>query len=242
MTAGRRPPIRRHPARLPRPAARPPGFDGPPEGVNAMGTHAPAPPGRGRHHRLRRLAARIGLPIVLLAVFSGSTMAFHWSTDGWYDRHFNYPIRPNGQAQIEATFGKPCSKDANFNRFTWTAEGVVWKVNFHKKLGGAPTIGWYDGNGGGSTNLYHDVRGHIADAHLTVLGGIGAYACRENVNSPGRWSVHAWGAAIDIAWNHQLNGNCVNVAIDPAVAQHFMFHNWYWLECDRMHFQYATGF
>lgn len=204
-----------------------------------MGT---SPPVGGPRLPIARTLARVGLPLAMLLTFSGSALAFHWQTDGWYDRHYNYPVRPHGQAQIEATFGKPCNKDVNFNRFTWLAEDVIWKVNFHKKLGGAPTHGWYVGNGGTSSNLYYDVRGHIADDHLTMLGGIGAFACRENTNSPGRWSVHAWGVAIDIFWNHQPNGECVDNAIAPEISRHFQLHDWYWLECDKMHFQYATGF
>lgn len=204
-----------------------------------MGT---SPPLGGRPRPIARALARVGLPLVMVLAFSGSALAFHWQTDGWRDLHVGYPVRPHGQTQLEATFGKPCNRDANFNRFTWTAEGVVWKVNFHKKLGGSPIPNWYEGSGGTSSNLFHDVRGHIANDHLTMLGGIGSYNCRENSNFPGRWSVHAWGAAIDIFSSHQRNGECIDNAIPPEISRYFEIHNWYWLECDKMHFQYVTGF
>lgn len=204
-----------------------------------MGTRSPAPPGTARWIRLM---ARIGLPTILVLAFSGSALAFHWQTDGWRDMHTGYPVRPHGLAELEATFGKPCNKDANFNRFTWLAEGVLQKVNFHKRLGGAPVPYWYAGNGGTSSNLYYDVRGHIANDHLVMRAAIGAYNCRENTNFPGRWSVHAWGAAIDIFSNHQPNGECTENAIPPEISRYFQIHDWYWLECDKMHFQYATGY
>ena len=154
-----------------------------------------------------------------------------------------YPAVPNGLTAINNTFGTRCTSNSNFNKFTWLAEGASWNVNFHKKLGGAPVPGWYAGNGGGSTNLFYDVRGHIANGHMTVLGGIGAYNCRL-VSGTNVWSTHAWGIAIDINWNHETPGDCTPNTIPTNVSGTFQNHGWEWgiKFCDAMHFQYATGY
>jgi hypothetical protein len=187
----------------------------------------------------------IGLAF-LVSGFASATLASHWAANGWYDRHYNYPPVPSGLAQINNVFGQPCSSDANFNRFTWGAEGVTYNVNFHKKLGGAPTPGWYGGNGGLSTNLFYDVRGHIANNHWDsrILGGIWGFNCRLKTGSTTEWSTHAWGVAIDINAAHEHFGHCHNHTVDGGVASIFQNHGWYWglAFCDAMHFQYATNY
>lgn len=191
-----------------------------------------------------RVPATILLAAVMALVYAGTALGSHWATDGWFDRHYGYPTVPNGLTAINSVFGARCTSDSNFNRFTWLAEGVSWNVNFHKKLGGAATPGWYAGNGGLSTNLFYDVRGHIANEHRTVLGGIGAYNCRLKSGSTTQYSTHAWGIAIDINWNYETYGACTNNTVDAVVAQRFQSHGWYWglNFCDPMHFQYATGY
>lgn len=197
-----------------------------------------------QHGARKRLALRLGLAPILVLVFSGTALGSHWATDGWSDRHSGYPAVPNGLNAINNTFGPRCTTDSNFNRFTWLAENASWNVNFHKKLGGAPVPGWYAGNGGSSTNLYYDVRGHIANGHMTVLGGIGAYNCRLQSGSTTLWSTHAWGIAIDINWNHEHFGHCHNHTVPTNVSGTFQNHGWQWglAFCDAMHFQYATGY
>lgn len=200
---------------------------------------------RRRLRGWRAFALKLALALTLSFVFAGTALASHWATDGWSDRHSGYPPVPNGLAAIDNVFGTRCTSNSNFNKFTWLAEGASWNVNFHKKLGGAPTPGWYAGNGGGSTNLFYDVRGHIANSHMTVLGGIGAYNCRLQSGS-NLWSTHAWGIAIDINWSHEHVGpnHCHNHTVASNVATTFQGHGWQWglAFCDAMHFQRATGY
>lgn len=185
-----------------------------------------------------------GAAMMLSLAFAGSAMATNWANDGWFDRHFGYPQVPNGLAAINSVFGTRCTSDSNFNKWTWGAEGTIWNVNFHKKLGGAPTGSWYLGNGGGSTNLFYDIRGHIGNSHWDdrVLGGIGGYNCRLQSGSTTLWSTHAWGIAIDMNWNYEHVGHCHNHTVSTSVAGVFQNHGWTWLPCDAMHFQYATGY
>lgn len=184
--------------------------------------------------------------MVLVIAFTGSALATNWANDGWFDRHYNYPTRPNGLTAINSTFGTKCTSDSNFNRFQWIAEGTVWNVNFHKKLGGAPVGSWYLGNGGGSTNLFYDVRGHIGNSHWDsrVLGGIWGYACRLQSGSTTVWSTHSWGIAIDINASYEHVGHSHNHTVDTSVAGVLQNHNWFWGLAfnDAMHFQYATGY
>jgi len=191
----------------------------------------------------RSLVIRLGFALLPLVVFSGTALAAHWAAGGWRDLHSGYPPRPNGLTEINSVFGARCTTDSNFNKFAWTADGVSWAVNFHKKLGGLPVPDFYSGNGGTSSNLFYDVRGHIGNEHLTVLGGIGAYNCRLKSGSTTQWSTHAWGIAIDINWNYE-HLDCHNHTIDARVAELFQGHRWYWglAFCDAMHFQYATGY
>lgn len=118
-------------------------------------------------------------------------------------------------------------------------------MNFHKRLGGAPTPGWYSGNGGLSTNLFYDVRGHIANNHWDdrVLKGIWGYSCRF-IAGTNKWSTHAWGIAIDINSAYEHVGHYHNHTVDSQVANVFQTHGWTWGLAfgDAMHFQYATGY
>jgi hypothetical protein len=207
--------------------------------------------GTGAARAIRGLGRGVLPPVAIGLAFlvSGLTsaaLASHWAANGWFDRHYNYPPVPSGLSEINNVFGQPCSSDANFNRFTWGAEGVTYNVNFHKKLGGAPTPGWYGGNGGLSTNLFYDIRGHIANNHWDsrVLGGIWGYSCRLKSGSTTQWSTHAWGIAIDINAAHEHDGHCHNHTVDAGVAAIFQNHGWYWglTFCDAMHFQYATNY
>jgi hypothetical protein len=192
------------------------------------------------------LTAKIAVAVLISLAFAGSALASHWATEGWYDRHYGYPSVPNGLTAINSVFGTRCTSDSNYNKFVWGADGTAWNVNFHKKLGGAAVPGWYAGNGGLSTNLFYDVRGHIGNSHWDayVLGGIGAYNCRLKSGSTTEYSTHAWGIAIDMNWNHEHVGHCHNHTINANVATTFQNHGWYWglAFCDAEHFQYATGY
>lgn len=194
-----------------------------------------------------RVVAALAIVFLFSSVLANAVAASHWGMKGWYDRRYNYPAVPNGLAAINNVFGDRCTADSNFNRFTWRAadNGVAYNVNFHKKLGGAPTPGWYNGNGGGSTNLYYDVRGTFANRHIDtkVLSGIWGYNCRQIAGST-KWSTHAWGIAIDTNSAYEHLGHVHSHTVDAQMVGIYETHNWTWGLGfrDAMHFQYATGY
>jgi hypothetical protein len=196
---------------------------------------------------LRRLGRSASIAFSLSFVFVGSAFAGHLASAGWTDRHSTYPAVPNGLAAINATFGTRCTSDSNFNRFTWTAwdNGVAYPVNFHKKLGGKAVPNWYAGNGGGSTNLWWDVVGHVTNEHREVKHGIWGQVCKL-IAGTSKWSTHAWGIAIDInsAFEHIGEAHVHSHSVNPNVASIFQQHGWFWGKAfgDAMHFQYATGY
>jgi len=195
---------------------------------------------------MRVLIAMIAA-FLITATAAHVVVASHWSGKGWYDRRYNYPAVPNGLNAINQTFGNRCIADSNFNRFSWRAsdDGVLYAVNFHKKLGGAPTPGWYNGNGGGSTNLYYDVRGTFANRHIDhkVLRGIWGYNCRV-ISGTTKWSTHAWGIAIDTNSAHEHIGHSHSHTVDAQMVGIYEDHRWTsgLPFQDAMHFQYATGY
>ena len=200
---------------------------------------------------MKRVVIRsAAMTLVLLLVFVGSAFAGHYANAGWTHRHSNYPAVPNGLAAINATFGTRCTTSpttSNFNRFDWVAwdDGVAYRVNFHKKLGGGAVPNWYAGNGGGSTNLWWDVVGHVTNEHEEVKRGIWGYDCRQIAGSTA-WSTHAWGIAVAInsAFEHIGAAHKHSHSVDPGTAAIFQQHFWYWGKAfgDAMHFQYATGY
>ena len=179
---------------------------------------------------------RVVVPVVFLVVaLAAPAVAGHWYRDGWRDRHYNYPPKPNGYTEIVNTFGQPCNERANYNLLRWRAadNGTVYPVYFHKKLGGAV-----------SSNLDNDVRGHIGNAHLDqyVHHGIWGYNCRDTRNGGGP-STHAWGIAVDVSSAEEYNGKCSS-SLNKYHAQIWKDHRWTWGLgwCDPMHFQYASGY
>lgn len=198
-----------------------------------------------RRFSYKRLAIRLNLALAMLIIFSGTAIASHWAASGWFDRHYNYPDRPSGRNEIIDRFGQPCGNNASFNQFLWGAEGESWQLNYHKKLGGAETPGWYPGNGGSSTNLHYDIRGHIANNHWDdrILGGVFGYQCRK-IEGTDKWSTHAWGIAMDMNARYEHVGHRHNHTVDGGVANIFESHGWEWgLDFrDAMHFQYATDY
>ena len=73
--------------------------------------------------RNRRGSPRGGATLVLVsaAVILPLLLAFHWGQQGWRDRHYNYPSRPDGYTQIVNRFGQPCSSQARAISMSWQA-------------------------------------------------------------------------------------------------------------------------
>jgi hypothetical protein len=190
--------------------------------------------------KTKRTALLITATWLLVATGAGVASAGHWVQQGWTDRHYMYPARPHGLTQINSTFGAVCNTNANHNTLYWTAadNGHSYPVHYHMKLGG-----------GTSSNLGNDIFGHVNNDHLThtVKSGIWGYNCRKIANSD-KWSVHAWGVAVDINSAYEHYGHAHNHTIDSRVANIWQNHRWYWglnfggSTADAMHFQYATGY
>ncbi len=194
------------------------------------------------------------VPIVLVFfVLAGTASASHWYNDGWRDKHWDYPARPNGETALRSTFGAPCNSSAYYNHnIRWSGvlpDGTVraYTIVYHKKLGGKGVSGWIAGTGGTSTAFDNDVHGHIGNAHLFpyIRGGIGAYNCRV-ISGTSTYSTHSWGVALDINWSWEHYKHCHNHTINSSVAAYLEQHGWYWgahfsPNCDYMHFQYVTG-
>jgi hypothetical protein len=182
---------------------------------------------------------------LLVGLLAGPSTAYHWARQGWRDHHHKYPIKPSGYAEIVQRFGQPCNADTNHNHVAWRAadDGVFYPVRFHRKLGGKGTEMVSD-NGGQSTNLDNDVKGHIRNEHLTehVLSGIYGYNCRYIAGTT-KWSTHAWGIAIDVSSRYEPNGQCHSTH-NKHHAQIWKDHRWKWGKsfCDPMHFQYAKDY
>ena len=173
--------------------------------------------------------------VVAVGVLAGPATAGHWHRRGWRDLHHRYPPRPSGYAEILKVFGQPCSDRAKANWLSWRAAdtGKYYRVRFHRRLGGAV-----------SSNLDHDVRGHIGNAHLDryVKSGIWGYLCRFIAGTT-KWSTHAWGIAVDVSSRFEPRGRCDSVTNHHHAAV-WRKHRWKWglSWCDPMHFQYATGY
>lgn len=191
-------------------------------------------PPTGRRTSMLVAAAVLAAAFILAA--APAAQASHWALNGWKDEHKNYPAVPYGYKGITYTFGKPCNSAARANRLDWRAadDGKFYKVVYHRKLGPA----------GGSSNV-PDIRGHIGNAHLDkyVKAGIYGYACRY-VKGTSKYSVHAWGIAIDQNSKYEHEGHYHVHSVTQAVADIFAKHNWYWGKAfgDAMHFQYARGY
>jgi hypothetical protein len=181
---------------------------------------------------------------VVLAV-TPLLIGWHWAKLGWRDRHYNYPPKPTGYAQIVSVFGQPCSAEAHGVSMSWQAadNGATYTFGFHKKLGGYPTE-MVSNKGGKSTNLDNDVYGHIQNDHLIgyTKSGIWGYNCRY-IKGGTSWSTHAFGIAVDISASYEPMGNCYST-VNKNFAFEFKNHGWRWgLDfCDPMHFQYAFGY
>ena len=117
---------------------------------------------------------------------------------GWTHDHSaaGIPHRPHGYNALVATFGQPCSAAANAARSSWPSQstpGVDGYINYHPYID--RDVSW-------------NIRNHIsADLKEQALyPGIGGYNCRY-VEGTTSWSVHAFGAAIDINWQRNPRGS-----------------------------------
>ncbi|HEX9697540.1 MAG TPA: M15 family metallopeptidase [Actinomycetota bacterium] len=154
----------------------------------------------------------------------------------WSDRHQGYPATPSGEAKLRATFGAPCNANANANSYLMVAQddGKPYRVNFHKKLGGMS-----------SSNLDNDIPGHMhktgQDAKLKR--GIWGYTCRMKRGSTSKYSVHAWGVAVDINSAYETPGSPCRT-IPDGLGWIWTSHNWKWGKSwsDCMHFQYVSSY
>ena len=193
-------------------------------------------------HRPSRLLA-LSLS-VLLAV--PALVAWHWASQGWRDRHVNYPRRPSGYRQIVGTFGRPCSRATHAISMRWRAanNGVLYRFRFHKKLGGKATA-MVPPKGGLSTNLDNDVKGHVINRHLSrfVKSGIWGYVCRY-IRGTTKWSTHAWGIAVDVSASFEHYPGHYHSHVNWRHARIWKRHRWYWGKAfgDAMHFQYADSY
>lgn len=202
---------------------------------------------------MRRSGKLILFVCMTLVGLTVPSVAGHFAANGWWDRHYNYPPRPVGRTEIVNTFGQPCAEvpngPVNYNRIRWVAKdnGKAYRLNFHKKLGGAAVPGWYKGNGGGSTNLYPDVNGHHGNEHIGLKSSIWGYLCKDIAGQPGVKSTHAWGISFDSNTTYEHFGsNCHNHehSFGQRVKEILWGHNWYFGVnfCDPVHWQYATGY
>ena len=196
--------------------------------------------------RSRRSAAWC---VVFVLAFAAPAYASHWYTNGWRDQHLGYPSRPDGLTAINNRFGARCTTGNQITMLRWYAadDGVSYTIRMHKKLGGKPVAGWSPDDGGTSTNLDHDVRGHIGNAHYDpdVKSGIWGYNCRQ-IDGSSKWSTHSWGIALDqnARYEHVGSAHIHNHSVTDRVASIWQGHGWYWGRAfgDAMHFQYATGY
>jgi hypothetical protein len=187
--------------------------------------------------RWRKLRA-----IGALGLVAPAMMAIDWST--WRDLHVNYPSRPSGYNQIVNRFGEPCGAPTHAITRKWeAANGTVYNVTFHRKLGGMKTSILNDQDGR-STNLDNDVWGHInvrGDARY-LKHGIYGYNCRF-IKGTTTWSTHAWGIAVDVSAAFEPYGACSST-VNYHHADVWKRHGWIWglAFCDPMHFQYADSY
>lgn len=195
--------------------------------------------------RALRRSSVVFLAAFVVGAVAAPAVGYHWARYGWQDMHLGYPRKPYGYRDIVDVFGAPCNRRSYHNHMHWTAadNGVTYTVRFHKKLGGIGTR-MVNEQGGTSTNLDNDVRGHIGNQHLDgyVKHGIYGYNCRY-MRGGRSWSTHAWGIAVDVSSAWEPMGQCYS-RVNKHHADIWKNHRWRWglAWCDAMHFQYARGY
>jgi D-alanyl-D-alanine carboxypeptidase len=173
--------------------------------------------------------------VAAVALVAGTACSLASAAPDWHHLHQGYPHKPHGYHQIVEVFGQPCTDRTHENAFEWRAadNGQTYVVRYHRQLGGPH-----------SSNLEHDVKGHIAHQgkNRFVRSGIWGYNCRyiEGSNS---WSTHAWGIAVDVSSASEPLGQC-HSTVNFNHDQIWKDHRWTWGKawCDPMHFQYASGY
>lgn len=173
------------------------------------------------------------------------------------------PAKPNGLAQINATFGTACAPYDSGTRPGANNSLVDDAVS-------SWAHGNWNGTGGPVTVYMHAylnnevnlARGAVAfgsggDNRLDY--GIGGYLCRLKRGSSTQWSLHSWGIAIDTntaknpmgqaAWNgHGYNGVDYKNALPDIWRSNQVgyYVNFSWgmgfSTPDPQHFQYADGY
>lgn len=198
----------------------------------------------------RRLLVRCAtllLSALLILSAAPSADAYHYYSEGWRDKHVYYPTLPSGYSQIVSVFGQPCNSNSTANAMNWRAanNGVTYVVRYHYKLGGYGTKHGGTGSTTRSSNLNHDIRGHITNEHLNpkILSGIWGYNCRY-ISGTTKWSTHAWGIAVDINSQYESTTDTTchpnTNAVAPIWKNHRWIHGASFKDC--MHFQYATNY
>jgi hypothetical protein len=168
---------------------------------------------------------------------------------GWTHDHSSsaIPRRPQGYADLVATFGQPCNARADDARSYWphqSARNVYGYVYYHTYLG---------------RNVGYNIRNHIEADHRNnaVDYGVYGYDCRP-ISGSTKWSTHAFGAAIDTNtaknpwgqtyWNGiGADGRDYGKYIPNVWKGPDPGHRFYWglnfsTTPDPMHFQYVTGY
>lgn len=187
---------------------------------------------------MRRGSATAGLGLVVLGLMSPIA-----------NKAAAAPAKPNGLAQLNATFGAACNAQANDHSTSW-AHGA------------------WNGSGNPSTVLMHPLLGNEVnlarwavavgtggDEKLTY--GIGGYYCRKKTGSTTQWSTHAWGVAVDTntvhnpggqtywngtGWNGVDYGTAVPEIWKSNQPGYYINFTWALGWNDPHHFQYVDGY
>jgi len=204
--------------------------------------------------RLARQLTGLARVSVAIAMIAGAWLAGDvgpsWAhhMDDWVHDHSTavIPARPDGLAEIQATYGPVCGNNANAGRSYWpnqssSGSGYVYYHSFIAK------------------NVGGNIRNHISQVHRegAVRYLVGGYNCRYIAGSTS-WSLHAWGAAIDTNsatnpmgqnfWNGTgTDGKNYGTYIPDVWRGPYPGHKFFWglnwdSRPDPMHFQYALGY
>lgn len=181
-----------------------------------------------------------------LAYAGGTAWAHHM--DGWLHDHSTtvIPARPDGIAEIQATFGPVCGSDAHAGRSYWPSQNSsgAGYVYYHSYIG---------------KNVGGNIRVHVSADHRdgAVRYLVGSYNCRY-ISGTTSWSLHAWGAAVDTntatnpvgqdRWNGLgADGKNYGTYLPDIWRGPYPGHKFYWglnwdSKPDPMHFQFALGY
>ena len=193
-----------------------------------------------------RTLARVGAVVAVVAGGGGTAWAHHM--DDWVHDHSAavIPVRPDGLAEIQATYGPVCGDAANAGRSFWPNQSSSGSgyVYYHAYI---------------AKNVGGNIRNHISQVHreAAVRYLVGGYNCRY-ISGSTSWSLHAWGAAIDTNsatnpmgqnfWDgHGSDGKPYGTYLPDVWRGPYPGHKFFWglnwdSKPDPMHFQYALGY